>query len=399
MAVTITGSPDAISALYNPFKFTLNIDDIGNGDTVKKIGYKLLDSADNVIVSHSQVERKSIGEEPLDFSQDLIGYIYSIHPGLDLTAGVILSVVDFSIQVKLVYGDVVINNVTGVVVDNVVTESSLFTVFHSALQRNENTYLNEALQRFALDHRPLSMELASRAVEWLFFYNGAATSADGFEWEVFYCDATSNVVPGTLNNGLKAISLTPGEASFSVGKTWDDVLRITAKITDVDFPSPGYIMYTSVYRKWNSRFHEIMFLDPLGGRPTISFEEHDGSDISSAFDEITRQDCQFDIASVGNDIMTPMVMNGAMILNKSASENISLVIDSAYSIEIADYYKMFLASAGYQIVKRDANGNPFEVHKFILAAGSIRYYKEYNQIRMTVSGKIAHPINVHSIDR
>ena len=387
MAVTITASPLANSSAYQCFKWTLTIDDIGASNITKKIGYQLFDQDDNAVTAEEVIGVAVAGATvELDFSGDVQGYVSTMLPFADVPNAV---PDPYCIRgFYLMYGDVVYDSDTCTTVNNIVTPSAAKYVINGVIQEYEPDYYNTLPS--VITHLPRNTVQCrdARNFTWV-LTSGAGAIAE-------YTSSLGTVQSISLgSNKVVAIPLHPQE----ILSDWDTIDYMDVVITE---SGPSFdlgtfrIVFTDVCCG-GGKYSNVLYLDPLGGRSMISFEQVETFELSTSFTELCRyKPCNvvgFDEADNANK----MTVGGRSIYNKVAQERITLVKESSYQEDVAEQFKAFLASTGYHVQYND-NG-VIKFRKFIVDSGTAVYNSAEGIIELRVTGYLAHDYMTQRQDR
>jgi len=382
MAVTITASPLANSSAYQCFKWTLQIDDIGTGNITKKIGYQLFDQDDNAVTAPETLEVAVAGATvELDFSGDVQGYVSTMLPFADVPNAV---PDPYCIRgFYLMYGDVVYDSDTCNTVNNIVTPSAAKYVINGVIQEYEPDYYNTLPS--VITHLPRNTVQCrdARNFTWVL--------SDGAGLTVEYTSSLGTIQSLAIgSNKIAQIPLHPQELLSD----WETIEYMDVQI-GVEM-APFRITFTDDCCN-GGKYSNVLYLDPLGGRSMISFEQVEASELSTSFTELCRyKPCNvvgFDEADNANK----MTVGGRSIYNKVAQERITLVKESSYEEDVAEQFKAFLASTGYHVQYND-NGI-IKFRKFIVDAGNVVYNSAEGIIELRVTGYLAHDYMTQRQDR
>lgn len=382
MAVTITASPLANSSAYQCFKWTLQIDDIGASNITKKIGYQLFDQDDNAVTAPETLEVAVAGATvELDFSGDVQGYVSTMLPFADVPNAV---PDPYCIRgFYLMYGDVVYDSDTCNTVNNIVTPSAVKYVINGVIQEYEPDYYN--ILPAVLTHLPRNTVQCrdARNFTWVL--------SDGAGLTVEYTSSLGTIQSLAIgSNKIAQIPLHPQELLSD----WETIEYMDVQI-GVEM-APFRITFTDDCCN-GGKYSNILYLDPLGGRSMISFEQVETFELSTSFTELCRyKPCNvvgFDEADNANK----MTVGGRSIYNKVAQERITLVKESSYQEDVAEQFKAFLASTGYHVQYND-NGI-IKFRKFIVDAGNVVYNSAEGIIELRVTGYLAHNYQTQRQDR
>ncbi len=378
MAITLTKQPFTLSSTHAPVRYCLVITDIGSGNIEKSIGYQLVDEF-NVPITELESIRPSVAgaEICIDFQDDVKALVKTMIPKIDV--GGVQNDIYFTKKVKLKFGEIVKNKDTCTTTMTLNSYSPITDIYNGMTQEYETNFGGGAR---ILSHQPAVVEQCRDARNYLWVVGGSGV--------IKYSDDTGSVLFTTLQFANSFIPFNNHIVLPNQSAKWLKVellgLGKTYKIILKDCNCNGGINYNNV-----------MFLDPLGGRSVMSFDEvtlfeivssQANTDIYKGYDSIS--------GNIADNYSTKTV-GGNSILNKKVTEKITLTKTMGAEFENVEWVKAFLASSGYHI-QCQINGQP-EWRKFILEPGTARYFDNDEQIELTVSGFLAHDMKTHAIDR
>lgn len=383
MAIIVIREPASIASV-DCLVYQFQMDDIGDSNEKKLMGYQLLLSDGTPITEEEKFRPADISELiTRDFSDDVRGLVTTMFPIINPLG----TVNDNYIikKVKLSLWEITEDQTTCVVVEGSRVELSLVTVVNGVIQPYERNIFTSPYpgdDMIFLSHQPTVMYQCRDAKNYLWVMGGG-----------------------------QVVYKTPGETDVPVPNTFDaaymplfieDVFPssyLTAKYFELTFAdSPR------VYRVYlqdcscGVNYANIMYLDPKGGRACISFEVVDEYAMNISASEVRRYIECFPEPAESNDNYSVLTAGGRTISNKIASERITLIYTTAYNEENAEWYKAFLASTGYHIQAKDEAGNVV-FRKFILESGSYVYRKTEAEIDLVITGYMASDYKNQKIDR
>lgn len=382
MAVTITASPLTNNSAYSCFQWTLQIHDIGAGNITKKIGYQLFDQDDNAVTAQEVIGVTVAGDTvDLDFSGDVQGYVSTMLPFADVPN----SVPDPYCWrgFYLMYGDVVYDSDTCTTVNNIVTPSTAKYVINGVIQEYEPDYYNTLpslmthLPRYSVQYRD------ARNFTWVL--------TDGSGLTVEYTSSLGTIQSINLgSNRVAQIPLHPQELLSD----WETIEYMDVQV-GIEM-APFRIAFRDDYCN-DGKYSNVLYLDPLGGRGMISFEQVESFELSTNFTELCRyKPCEV-IGMDEADNANNMVVGGRSIFNKVAQERITLVTESSNREDVQEQYKAFLASAGYHVQYSD--NAVIKFRKFIVDGGNSVINGNSGKIELRVTGYLAHDYKTQRQDR
>lgn len=382
MAVTITASPLANNSAYSCFSWTLQIDDIGAANITKKIGYQLFDQDDNAVTAEEVIGVTVAGDTvELDFSGDVQGYVATMLPFADVPNAVPDPYCWRGFY--LMYGDVVYDSDTCTTTNNINTPSLSKYVINGIIQEYEPDYYNTLPS--VITHLPRNTVQCrdARNFTWVL--------TDGAGLTVEYTSSLGTIQSIALgSNRVAQIPLHPQE----ILSDWETIEYMDVQI-GIEM-APFRISFTDSCCS-DGKYSNVLYLDPLGGRSMISFEQVETFELSTSFTELCRyKPCAvagFDEADNANK----MTVGGRSIYNKIAQERITLVKESSYQEDVAEQFKAFLASSGYHVQYSD-NG-VIKFRKFIVDGGNAVYNATNETIELRVTGYLAHDYQTQRQDR
>jgi len=382
MAVTIVSEPLANTSAYQCFQWVLQIDDIGTGNITKKIGYQLFDQDDNAVTAEEVIGVTVAGATvELDFSGDVQGYVSTMLPFADVPNAVPDPYCWRGFY--LMYGDVVYDSDTCTTVNNIVTPTLAKYVINGVIQEYEPDYYNTLPT--VMTHLPRNTVQCrdARNFTWVL--------SDGAGLTVEYTSSLGTIQSIAIgSNKVAQIPLHPQELLSD----WASIEYMDVQI-GIEM-APYRITFTDDCCN-DGKYSNVLYLDPLGGRSMISFEQVETFELSTSFTELCRyKPCSvvgFDEADNANK----MTVGGRSIFNKVAQERITLVKESSYFEDVAEQFKAFLSSTGYHVQYSD-NG-VIKFRKFIVDSGNVVYNSAEGIIELRVTGYLAHDYQTQKQDR
>lgn len=365
MAVNLIANPVSPIEAYSPIVFELSIDDIGDGVTeIRKLAYQLKTAGGDDITPVEAVRPPVAGVSVfIDIARDVQGLVKTIIP--EVPSGQTAYNANYMfVEVILHYGEIVTDLENCTSTTTLSNQSDRIRIFNTALQAYEPP-LSAGSPRF-LVHQPAATWQIRDAVNYL---------------------ATMGAVAGTIttSSGTSIPASAPFDANLiPFGLHGFDL---------VDEDTVAWLKYTGGDREYKIYFRDtckrgaefcnIMFLDPLGGRNCISFENITAMGMTTSFDTYKRVN-PYTFPQVSGQLNSREVRGNDTIHNKVNRERITLVRDAPDDSDHREWFKAFLGSVGYHIQRYDSAGN-ITWQKFILESGSIDYLGE-DTIDFQVSG-------------
>ena len=383
MAVIIVSEPLANSSASQCFQWVLQIDDIGAGNITKKVGYQLFDQDDNEITIMEHRDAAYVGQKfELDFSSDVQGRVTTMIPYPDVPNAIPDPYCIRGFYLK--YGELIYDSDNcGLAVNNANIVSTAKYVINGVIQEYEPDYYNTLPS--VITHLPRNTVQCrdARNFTWVL--------SDGAGLTVEYTSSLGTIQSLAIgSNKIAQIPLHPQELLSD----WETIEYMDVQI-GVEM-APFRITFTDDCCN-GGKYSNILYLDPLGGRSMISFEQVESFELSTSFTELCRyKPCNvvgFDEADNANK----MTVGGRSIYNKVAQERITLVKESSYEEDVAEQFKAFLASTGYHVQYND-NG-VIKFRKFIVDSGTVVYNSAEGIIELRVTGYLAHDYMTQRQDR
>lgn len=374
MSVTAT-VPNGSFPVYSPIQVQFAISDVGDGiSTIKRIGYQLKLSDGTVITPIEMITLPSAGTVVIDIWRDLVPFVYTAVPNIG-GGWVARNASEMMATVKVWYCEYVTDLVECLTTGNLEAHASEIKVFNTALQPYEPSLASP----YSLTHQPLSTWQWRNAVNYMCFIG--------------------NVSPTMVTQGDTISSSTP----YDINMTAFSLHGLGVS----DEATTAYIKYTAtaLSKTWTVHlrdncvkgleFANIMFLDPLGGRNCMSFEIIESREVQTSYD-IAEKLFPSSITSPTGTSHTRSTIGNATIINKRVATKLTLTRDAPDTPDHREWFKAFLASAGYHI-QLDVGGTPVW-HKFIVESGSTSYGESDDEIDFNVTGYMVPLYNTHITD-
>lgn len=377
MAVSIVTTPNTPISAYQPIVFKLSISDIGDGiATIKKICYIVY--VNGVAITPLESIRPNVagGVLSIDISKDVQPYVSTIIPGI-ITGGVAYNNSSMIADVKIQIGEIVVDLENCESTTTMGSESSVLKVFNTALQVFEPE-LHTTANQF-LTHQPSVTWQSRGAANYIGTkgqFSGTITTSEG-----------DNVnAPSSYDAAL--ITLSPLGLSMTN--------EATMKWLQYEGNGKKFRVYFRDTCSKGSNFCNIMFLDPLGGRNCMSFEDVSNMGISSSHDTFDRV-YPYSYPNPGGLIGRPY-QSGRTIMNKESRQTFKLLRTGKDDEEHRKWFTAFLSSVGYHMQVPLPDGTP-TWQKFILDSGSIDFADSDGELDFTVTGYLVPLVNTQKMDK
>lgn len=386
MAVSIFKSPPPVVGVYNSIEWILKISDIGTpGVNIKKIGYYLATDGGVPLTETESIQSPAVNMEiPLNFTLDCRGLVQTMFPQLGMSG--VTEDQFFSKKIKLMVGEIVTDLVSCETTSTIETPSSVVTILNSALQTYEYADNYFASPRI-LSHVPKRHRMVNTANFYLWVWKCASVTVTNSDGDSLVYTTTPDV------------SVVPLKASMFLA--WENLTYFDVNVAGVMTFRVNLYKPDCEANLWGSE-RTIQYLDPLGGRYYMSFEEIDNYSMSSNY-EVTKKIERFKLPTTfaGDDVQL-FNSGGETVINKTNKDTITLVTTTAVSEQttewVREYYKAFLASPSHHIFVQ-TGGSFAAYHKFIIESGTIKYKDVSGEIDMIITGYVSPTYRTQTIDR
>lgn len=391
MGITRKSSPKQYNPAYNCLVYCLETDDIGSANIVRRIAYQLVNENDEPVTAVESVRPFAAFETIcFDFTRDVRGLVSTAYPSVDTGAAQEDAVIFYAVKLK--YWEIVTDTITCETVEEPAQYSNLVYIWNGATQVYEIADFD--MPRLG-NHYPDRISFGAGARPHLWILRGIFDEPIQATYTI-----NGGYVPTTLNvpmghkasilpmypeglgmvsiNGVRSMEISIPALNRSFVITYD-----VGKSSAFGDNPCGEEGEGSIFAP--KTMQHIMFLDALGGRSMISFEEVDELGMISENGTICAyRGCNMGTAEDNGNILNK---DGLSISNKTSSEKVSLVTEADNSKGMMELYKAFLASTEYHI--QSIYNEVIEFRKFILDSGTITYYKADDRVELRVSGYFA----------
>lgn len=365
---SISSTPDALNPVEKGVKWVGT--QAPTADPIEtRFGYKVqVNGSDIYNVERSVLPPSGSAPIVLDVKEDVHGLIST-----EIPSPAIIGVgSDSSIlaDVSLVYGTITIDKSTDppTVTKNVGTTSGPFKVMNSSVNvfdESDITSITPTILSWIPDE--ITMFPDTRA--WVWVLGGAGIT---FNWK--YRDGS--------------VGSTSGSAAF-------DVSYVPLAPKNIGIPNPEQLVWIDVQigalktiRVWiecvtpKIDTGAIMFLEPIGGRSTIAFQEISGLGFNSSYQLIKKH---IDPAISFGDYQN---LAGYSISGKSGGASRSFTKTMRVTDQVMHYMEGFFGSSEYHLQHVDTGGNTVW-NKFILTGGAFSIDSASGVGQLTCSGYLA----------
>lgn len=371
MAVTITTNPNALQPVENGFQWTIALSDLGTDPVEKRAGWQLESSA-GVVAEKSSTRPGSTGDPiVLDFKKNIRGLMKTMLP----TIGALGVQNDTTIikEFRLKYGDIVINKDTGAVTDNVSSYSSYYKVFNGANNLYDSSLITSAALTI-LSYRPDAYNILRNSLDYIWVLGATSVT-----YLIYYSDNTTQsiVQSAPYDANIVPIGL-PFLSALLSGHTSDDVTQLVITI--------GSTVYNVGFENTcdganDLTFMEVLFLEPLGGRSIMVFQEITGAGVQTQQTEANIYKNITNIASFRQ--------SGNSVINKKAHGTFQLKRQTGDDVNEIRWMHGFGAATEHHCLLKDLSGTRFWAKAILDGSPSFNL----NSKEMTCSLRLEPQIN------
>ena len=369
--ITVQAQPGGtINFIGNPIMFKFVMTGIESGNTIRRMGYQLLDESNNPI---SALESCSPSEgEPfiLNFQDDIRPYIFTEVPSLYFIGVPLLrDESSMLIKIKLKYWEIVYNKETcKSSIENVVITTTYPVI--NATNQYFGYASSNVLGISILTLKPYFIESCDNDL--FYFYTETGLT---FKVEAYSKD-------GTLLT-IKNETVAAGVWSYHVTSLYD-----YPNAYQLQLIVNGYVLCKYIKKCCN---HDLIYFQQSGGGySTIELTAASRS-VDSSSSEIYRYQPVTSFLD-GPDASSILQRGGLMINNKKSFKTFTfykdILLDTDQDLR---FYEDFLSSGSYFLRFESLQGQTDSVMnlvKFILDNGSIKYYEAEEVTRLVISGHI-----------
>jgi hypothetical protein len=371
MGVTITTSPNELNAVENGLIWKIMLSDLGTDPIEKRAGWELY-GPDGLVCELSSTRPGSTGDAIiLDFKKNIRGLVKTKLP----TVGALGVQNDTEIikEFYLKYGEISINkntaSVTGVPVGS---SSSSYKVFNGA-NNIWDTALTTSTGVYILSYRPINYNILRNSLDYIWVL-GSTTVV----YTVYYSNNTTQTITQSAPYDANIVPVgLPFLEALLTGHDAEDVTQIAITINGTTY----YVGFESDCEGAALDFMEVLFLEPLGGRSIMVFQQIDSAGVQR---QTTEANIYKTISSIGD-----LRLSGDSIINNVSHGTYTLRRQTGNDIDEIRWMHGFGASNEHHLLLKDRGGNRFWA-KFILD-GAPSYNLDSKE--MTCSGRLARQID------
>ncbi len=388
MAIVINSSPPTDISAHDCIRICFSSDTVPASNELLRIAWQILDSADNPLSEPESVSPVSPGDVIcIDIQDDVKALVTTMIPQTDPLGAVNDTFIYYSIQV--VAWEIVTDLATCTTVGSEPELIAETRIWNGVSQIEEyDVILNPDPKEFTvLSHLPLVITQCRNARNYIWVKSTAGNKVE-------YKD----------NDGANSIVLSPPFECFYVPLHIGDIYPLAAATMPfftLTIGTAEYVTY-KVYLEsccCDVDYKNLMYLDPYGGRSTLSFQCVEEYRVSSQQSEVVRYiSCGAVSSNPFNDVYNRITAGGATITGKKTEERITLVATLGDDDESAAFAKAVLSSISYHIQYTDADGI-VSWRKFIVETGDAVYRSSEGSVDIVFTGRMAMPYKTQSIDR
>lgn len=380
MAITLSEEPLAINPIYNPIVYRFTCTDIGSGDEIRKLAYRLF--FNGVALTPWEAVRFPGNNTDLRISvhKDLWEHLTSGIP-----TGVINGVSNVSTavgEIYMEYKEVLLNSALCTSEDIGLATSATVKVINAAVQDYEALTLFQTDAPVILSTRPLTLTHCAGALDYIYVYRAGATLI--VTYRAYLRDGSVTTVITGPSFDVNAIPMVPYEFA---GRTVEEWIADTVKFeTDISI-NGDVTTYTTFFEDCgcSESLYQIAFLEHLGGISYISFpEDIDGLSVGGSAGEVFRFDEYEQNPGRGNQIA----------VNKRAYDYVTFRYETEYSERAAQWFRTLLSSSSYWLIKNPKRAGEY-YRKAYLDSSNSDYWKSGDSAELIISFKVANYINTH----
>lgn len=389
MSVTIEQHPAPYNSAYDCIKFVLKTTDIGSGNISKTMHVMLYDENNIALWRRPAPCQVNIsgGTYELDLSKDLYGLVFTSIPNTNIALPTADPNIVKGFYIK--YGNIIIDKTSGncVTIDEINQTSDMYYVVNGVAQEYERDQFNTNLPNI-LTHQPKVSYQCRNARNW------TTILTNGTPINITY-SASDGQTPVNVSTGTNRAYIIPLHPQ-NILPFWQQIEWMDVQIGSPFPEDEKFRIYFKDGCCCNEDYINIMYLDPLGGRGTISFDCVENKEINTSFTEVFRyRPCN--VVGGTPDDVTRRTVGGRTILNKSGRESITLTKEIPRTSDGEEQLKAFLMSTGYH-AQYELNGAVF-FRKFIIESGSYGYTADEDRFILTIRGYFPHDYKTQKIDR
>ncbi|MEP7197263.1 MAG: hypothetical protein ABI851_12145 [Saprospiraceae bacterium] len=375
MALNIVTNPASNSSANDPIIWKLQLTVLGSAPIEKRVTYYVADSAGTRISEIYVWTPKSTSEIlQVDVNHILKGITSSAFPTCSVTPVVDTSAIK---SVKLYYAENSFDTSTCIDTPGAYSQSSLIYVINSALNyENISAFdLSGGKTGALMNSYPTRMYWSPDSEPYAHYYGTGTVKITFYNAAGANISSTTHTMTGA--NTAKYVSL--DWRCYSVSSAPASALL---EVND----GTGWKSYIISMDVCSCRgfYTGLSFLDPLGGRSSVSI----------------KCPSELNIIRTGTEIYSfspTITTKGRGIVNPGAKEDIKISVQLGHTNEDLLFAKGLLGSPGHHLLKMSKSGVK-TWFKFILEAGSISVIKEQQEIEIQLKGTLAEDYSGQSID-
>lgn len=380
MAIALVSGPLAINPIYNPIVYRWSCTDIGSGDEVRKLAYRLYFNG-VAITPWESVRFPANGSNiRVSVHQDLWDHLSSGVP-----YGIINGVGNVSTAQGTIYvewKEVLLNLAECTSTDIGLTTTATVKVINAAVQDYEAPLLFQTDAPTILSTRPLVLTHCAGALDDVYVYRAGATI--NVQYRAYLKNGSVTTINTSAPYAVNAIPMVPYAFAGLTVEQWIDQ---TVKFETDIIINGDTTTYITLFEDCGCAddLYQIAFLEHLGGISYISFpEEVDELSVSSSFSEVFRFDEYQQIPQRANQIA----------VNKEAYDYVTFRYETEYTDQAAQWFRTLLSSSSYWLIRNPKRAGEF-YRKAYLDSSNSKYWKSGDSAELIISFKVANRINTH----
>lgn len=337
MSFTISKTPTALNAI-NKLIWEGSLTDIGTDPVEKRAAWKL-NGPSGLIVELSSTRPGSSGDLIyLDFTQNIKALVKTRLPTIGALG--VGNDSTFIMEFTLIYGDISINKDTGAVTESVGSSSGPFKVFNG-VNNIWDTALITTSGVYFLTYRPIRYDILRNSLDYIWVL-GSTTLV----YTVYYADGTTQTVTQSAPYDVNIVPVGLPFLSSLLSQSVDNVIELR-----INLGSRTYYVGFERLCEANVSYMEILFLEPLGGRSIMVFQDIDGAGTTSEINTANIFKTENNIAALRN--------GGDSVIYKRTFGTYSFTRQLSNDQDEIRWCHSFGASTEHHLLIKDVSGARF----------------------------------------
>lgn len=370
MSVSIVQNPPDLSPIENGIRWILSISDIGTDPEIKRAGW-IVESSSGVVAEISSTRPGSAGALIyVDIKRNIRGLVFTNLPAIGALG--VQNDTNFIKEFRIKYGDIVINTETGAVSNNVTSNSGNYKVFNGA-NNIWDTAMISSPGVYILTYRPTTYNILRESLDYLWVLGSTTV-----QYIVYYADGTTQTITQSapFDANIVPVGLPFLESQLTQPK--DNVKSFKIQIGSVMFE----VGFENICDETSSTtFLEVLFLEPLGGRSVMVFQNVESASVNRTAAEayIIKDESNIDNLRQSGYVNINSETFGTYSVRRTLS---------AYNADEIRWAQGFGASNELHCLIKDVAGNRFWARAVL--EGSPSYNTSNNEMTATI--KLSVPI-------